>query len=132
MLLYYTFFVVVMDCTQTLKFRRNFWRSESELEPLSGALPSPGGCRHLSRLFGEPERGLCFGDQRFGEPERGLCFVEQRGQIPPGNLNLHESQNLNLHESRHLAENTAPALPASQALDARDARQVEITILTTL
>ena len=71
-LLYYTFFVVVMDCTQTLKFRRHFWRSESELEPLSGALPSPDGCRHLSRLFGEPERGLCFGDQK--------------RQIPPGNL----------------------------------------------
>ena len=47
-------------------------------------------------------------------------------------LNLHESQNLNLHESQHLVENTAPALPASQALDARDARQVEITISKTL
>ena len=35
------------------------------------------------------------------------------------------------HESRHLAGNAAPALPASQALDARDAKQVEITISTT-
>ena len=47
-------------------------------------------------------------------------------------FNAQAVDDLNLHESRHLAENVAPALPASQALDARDARQVDITILTAL
>ena len=47
-------------------------------------------------------------------------------------FNAQAVDDLNLHESRHLAQNVAPALPASQALDARDARQVEITISKTL
>ena len=45
-------------------------------------------------------------------------------------FNARDVDDLNEHESRRLAENTAPALPASQALDARDAKQVEITLLT--
>ena len=45
-------------------------------------------------------------------------------------FNAQVVDDLNEHESRHqhLADNTAAALPASQALDARDAKQVEITV----
>ena len=62
------------------------------------------------------------------------ALVRRGGKSLLGTLpfNARAVDDLNEHESRHLADNTAPALPASQALDARDAKQVEITMLTTL
>ena len=43
-------------------------------------------------------------------------------------FNARAVDDLNVQESRYLADNTAPAPPASQTLDLRDAKQVEISI----
>ena len=128
-----------MECTQTLNFDATFGDLKvnwSHSQVLSHLLMAAATC--LASL--ESQNDLASLETESQNEDSALATRGGKSLLAtfPFNaqavddLNLHESQNLNLHESRHLAENTAPALPASQALDARDARQVEITILTTL
>ena len=63
------------------------------------------------------------------KPNEDPALVARGGKSLLGTFpfNAQAVDDLNEHESQHLAENTAaPALPASQALDAREAKQVEI------
>ena len=109
-----------MECTQTLNFDATFGDLKvnwSHSQVLSHLLVAAATC--LASLESQNE-------------DSALATRGGKSLLATFPFNAQTVDDLNLHESRHLVENVAPALPASQALDARDARQVEITILTTL
>ena len=118
-----------MECTQTLNFDATFGDLKvnwSHFQVLSHLLVAAATC--LASL--ESQNDLVSLESQ--NEDSALATRGGKSLLATFPFNAQTVDDLNLHESRHLVENVAPALPASQALDARDARQVEITILTTL